>query len=196
MEQLDFIIRNYTGFDLTFELFNPLNSFLNVGRGGDYTNPLNLNVDYTPYGIWLRIPPGTGGGIPQPRVASLSFDIKGNLVIADNSGALAGVITCEQYPYRSLLQALIYGTKFQIQFIRMNTTISQIQLLQDVTEIVYKPLTSKYSQNVYTPTIDPLNYIPKLNDFKEKITIDATRGILYKVLPGETVKWNVNFIFL
>lgn len=189
MEQLDFTFKNYTGFDLTFEMFNPLNSFLNVSRAGEYENPLNPSVTFVPYGIW------TVGGLPQPRVSSLAFSQKGNLVITDNTGALAGELSCNQYPYKSLLQALIYGTKFEIQFIRMSTSISQVQLLQDVVEIMYKPLTQKFSENYHTPTIDPNNYIPKLNDFKEKIFIDATRGIRYTILPAETVTWNVNFLF-
>lgn len=181
-------MKNYTGFDLTFELFNPLNSFLNVTRT-EYVNPLFPTNDFKPYGIW------TAGGLPQTRVANLSFNQKGGLVISDNSGALIGDLSCNQYPYKSLLMALVYGTKFEIQFIRMRTDISQVQLLQDVVEIKYTPLTNKFSENFHTPTIDPNNYIPKLNDFKEKIFIDATRGIRYTLLPAETVSWNVNFLF-
>jgi hypothetical protein len=189
LEQLDFTLKNYTGFNLTLEIFNPLNSFLNVSRAGEYENPLNPSVTFIPYGIW------TVGGLPQTRVASLSFNQKGGLVIADNSGNLAGEILCSQYPYRSLLQALTYGTTFEIQFIRMRTSISPLQLLEDVVEIKYTPLTNKFSENYHTPTIDPKNYIPLLNDFKEKILIDATRGIRYTLLPAETVSWNVNFLF-
>lgn len=189
LEQLDFTLKNYTGFNLTLEIFNPLNSFLNVSRSGEYTNPLNLSVDYKPYGIW------TTGGLPQTRVSSLAFNQKGGLVITDTGGNLAGEILCSQYPYRSLLEALKYGSAFEIQFIRMKAQVDPLQLLQDVVEIKYTPLTNKFAENYHTPTIDPMNKINLLNDFKEKITIDATRGIRYTLLPAETVSWNVNFLF-
>ena len=188
MELLDLYFKSNNAVNTVIEVFNPLNSFTHA-LNTSYQSAGLPNMLYYPYPIWE-----TPSGTPQANVKNLSWDKSGNLIYSFNNGTYCGAIECAQYPYRSLLKAL-ETRKIKIEMIRM-TSLTQAQLVEDVTRIEYKPLTKVIKENKYSIVISPNNVLPLSNDWEQEIIIDGTSGLKFNLLPNEVLNWNIHFNFI
>ena len=186
MERLDFCFINNTPTKTTFELFSSFNTLSQVTN----KNLVVPNIPYIPFPVY---PP------PLDVVklkGNVLFNQYGDLIILeDTNGDIACQIQCQTYPYRSVLNALMYY-KIMIKKIRISTSSSPQQLITQITRFEQRPLTNEAKKEVYPVTISPQNVQPLLNIFEKDILIDGKSGLLYAIQPNEVVYWTIEFEFI
>jgi hypothetical protein len=179
--QLNVILSNPTAKELTFELFNYLNSYLNV-LNTTYVNGTYKYIPLLSYEGLAATNPGTHGG-------TIGFDQNGVLkILGDTAAAEASAqITCKEFPYQGLFTASGI-TPFNVSFLRFTCqTDPQI----DETITWFK---KTFSGGEQRNPISPRAYF-KPNQF-QNFTIDITvsfsvridEGLRTVVLPGESVR--------
>lgn len=186
MERLDFVFINNTISKTTFELFSSFNNISQVTKRELVTSNLNF-IPFPVYPPPLDIIKFKG---------NILFNQYGDLLILDNTnGLVACQIRCQTYPYRSLLNALMYY-KIMIKRIRISTSSSPQQLITQIERTEQQPLTNQVKTEIYPVTIAPNNVQPLLNIFEKDILIDGKSGLIYTLQPNEIVYWTIEFEFI
>jgi hypothetical protein len=186
--QVNLTLSNPTAVELTFEMFNYLESMTRK-RNATYVPLADTNYAYIPMtsyeGLLKTLPVGTAnaGGI-------VGFDQGGDLIIrGDDSGMAAdpvGRITCSESSYAGWFEASAIAP-FQVAYIRETvTTDSQIdkQIVWFRKTFSGAEVLNKVNPRAY---FRPNQFQPKTIDVTVELTIGIDSGIRMNLLPAETV---------
>lgn len=176
----DISMANPTAEVIKIELFNELNSFVK-----------KLNPSYVA-GTFSYIPANSLEGQTAAGLGVVGFDKNGVLKITSSNvlTVAKASVTCQQFPYSGLMESTV-SQPFVITRIRMTvTTDAQID-----NEIIWfkSSFLGSTSQNSISPRtyFNPDQQQSKIVDIPARLSIDGTKGLLYALNAGETVKFSI-----
>lgn len=175
----DLVMVNASAETLSFELFNELKSFVE-----------NRNTTLVTSATVLYHPQTSFEGLLLAGVGVIGYTELGLLKATGALAATALTVDCPQYTYRALVKSS--GRRpFRITGIRMTVT-TDTQIDQEIIHFTNNFLGAK-SENTLTPRtfFQPNQFQSKIVDIACNFPIDDQKGLVYKLVAGETVKWNV-----
>lgn len=175
----DLVMVNASGETLTFELFNEMKSFVE-----------NRNTALVTSATVLYHPQTSFEGLALAGVGVVGYTELGLLRATGALAATALTVDCPQYTYRALVKSSA-RRPFRIVGIRMTVT-TDTQIDQEIIHFTNNFLGAK-SQNTLNPRtfFNPMQNQSKIVDIQCDFPIDDQKGLTYKLVAGETVKWNV-----
>ena len=180
--QFNITLNNPTTQNLTFELFNYLNSMTRI-----------LNATYV-VGNYKYIPFLTYEGLTAFKAATdhggtVGFDQVGNLEIRGDTSLAdpSGTISCKEIGYSGLFEASAI-TPFNVDFIRF-TCLTNLQIDQTINWF-QKSYSGGVTQNVISPRayFKPNKFQNFTIDITVSFTIGIDQGLSTILLPSENVR--------
>lgn len=179
--QVNLTLANPTAADLTFELFNYLNSMVRV-KNATYATGAFLYVPYLSFEGIVRYSGATDtGGV-------VGFDQLGNLqIFGANNAAAKGKVSCKEIAYASFFEASAI-LPFEVAYIRFTCNTS----LQIDETIVWfkKTFSGGYEENQISPRayFRPNQFQDNTIDITVSFPIGIDKGLRTIVLAGESVR--------
>jgi hypothetical protein len=175
----DLIIQNSALVPLNIELFQALNS-LTIKQRTDF---INGAYAYIPLESYQGI--ATGAGSP----GTVGFNSNGELQINGAVGAGTLRVSCQQFPYRGLLQSSALEP-FRVERIRMNPT-TPAQLNNEIVHVERTFLGARKENRINPRTyFSPNQFQSLIVDIKQSFVIDRERGLEMLINAGETLQLN------
>jgi hypothetical protein len=186
--QFDITIINSGTADLNVELFNAQNTIAEFNNTADYPT---VTAGLTGNFVTIGAAPYVIYGKPSPNSASrvAYWATNGDLVLsssAPDSTNGAVTVSCKQIPYRSLVKYSERGS-FRISKMRMKFTTSA-QINNDLQWRKKTFLGSTESNTISVASyFRPDQFQSLLVDVPVSVSIDAEKGLFYRINGNETV---------